>query len=83
MPCEGGRWAYRVSAVGQTDGLKVMQNFYLVAGPEGEQVVLAFTMTPAQAKKLGKKDQALADALQPTPGTPLGELMAMRQGKLN
>jgi hypothetical protein len=60
---EGGRWTYRLSAVGQMDGLKVLQNFYLVAGPEGEQVVLAFTMTPAQAKKLGTRDLSLVQSI--------------------
>src|SRR5207302_4578132 len=39
-----GRWVYRISAVGRMDGIKVLQNFYLVAGPRGDQAVLAFTM---------------------------------------
>lgn len=34
----------------------------------------------AKKVKLGKKEQAKQDALQPTPGTPLGELMAKRSG---
>jgi hypothetical protein len=34
--------------------------------------------TPA-APKLGKKEQALADAMHPDGGTPLGHLMALRQ----
>jgi len=34
----------------------VIQNFYLVAGPGGEQVVVAFTMTPKMAEKLGVRD---------------------------
>jgi hypothetical protein len=33
-----------------------------------------------KAPKLGKKEQALADALEPDTGTTLGELMARRQG---
>ncbi len=60
---EKGRWVYRVSALGELDGVKVMQNFYLVAGPGGEQVVLAFTMTPAQAQKIGTRDLALVGSL--------------------
>jgi hypothetical protein len=59
-----GRWVYRLSALGEMDGLKVMQNFYLVAGPGGEQVVLAFTMGQAQAEKLGTRDLALVGGLE-------------------
>jgi len=55
-----GRWIYRISALGELDGTKVMQNFYLVAGPGGEQVVLGFTMAPKDAKRLGTRDLSLA-----------------------
>jgi hypothetical protein len=64
---EKGRWVYRVAAVGQMDGLKLMQNFYLVAGPGGAQVVLAFTFTEAQADKLGARDLALVNGLELPP----------------
>ena len=57
---DGGRWIYRISALGQLDGNKVLQNFYLVAGPDGQQVVVAFTMTPKQADRLGTRDLSLA-----------------------
>jgi hypothetical protein len=67
VPAEGGRWIYRVAAPGQMDGLKVVQNFFLVAGPGGEQVVIAFTMTPAQAEKLGTRDVALVQGLEFAP----------------
>jgi hypothetical protein len=60
---EEGRWVYRISALGKLDGLKVMQNFYLVAGPKGDQVVLVFTMTPAQAQKIGTRDLSLVGSL--------------------
>jgi hypothetical protein len=64
IPAENGYWVYRVSAPGKMDGLKVVQTFYLVAGPKGQQVVLAFTMTPAQAEKLGARDLALVQGLE-------------------
>ena len=51
-----GRWIYRISALGTLDGAHVMKNFYLVAGPGGEQVVLVFTMTPKQADRLGSRE---------------------------
>src|SRR5262249_49307185 len=63
VPAEGGRWIYRVSALGQLDGASVMQNFYLVAGPNGEQVVLVFTLTAKQAERLGSRDLALAGSI--------------------
>jgi hypothetical protein len=64
VPSPGdGRWIYRLSEAGQMDGLAVVQNFYLVAAPGGEQVVLAFTMTPKQADKLGARDLSLVGSL--------------------
>jgi hypothetical protein len=57
---DDGRWVYRISALGEMDGTAVMQNFYLVANPQGEQVVLLFTMTPKKAEKLGDRDLSLA-----------------------
>lgn len=63
VPSEGGRWVYRISAQGQLDGSAVMQNFYLIAGPNGEQVVLVFTMTPKQAERLGSRDLSLAGSV--------------------
>jgi hypothetical protein len=59
LKLDGGLWGYSVSAVGQMDGLKVVQNFYLIADPRGEQLVLAFVMTEAQAAKLAARDLAL------------------------
>jgi hypothetical protein len=64
IPAEKGYWIYRLSAPGTMDGLKVVQNFFLVAGPKGEQVVLAFTMTPGQAEKLGSRDVMFVEGLE-------------------
>jgi len=58
-----GYWGWRVSALGEMDGLKVLQNFYVVAGPEGDQVVIAVTLRPALAQKLGTRDLELVDGL--------------------
>lgn len=59
-----GRWVYRFSALGQLDGVAVMQNFYLIAGPEGEQVVVAFTLNPKQADKLGARDLSFVGSME-------------------
>jgi hypothetical protein len=64
VPSEGGRWIYRISALGQLDGAKVMQNFYLVAGPGGEQVVLVFTLAPKQADRIATRDLALVGSVE-------------------
>jgi hypothetical protein len=62
VPLEGA-WCYRISAVGQLDGLRVTQNFYLIASPAGEQVVVAFTMNPSQAEQLGTRDLSFIGGL--------------------
>lgn len=58
-----GYTLYRVAAAGKLDGVKAVQFFYLVAGPQGEQVVMTFTLTPAQVSKLGTRDLALVRGL--------------------
>jgi hypothetical protein len=64
VPVEKGRWVYRLSASGQMDGVAVVQNFYLVAGPDGQQIVVAFTMTPKQVEKLGARDLAFVGSME-------------------
>jgi hypothetical protein len=63
VPLDGDRWCYRISALGQLEDQKVMQNFYLVASPQGEQVVLLFTMKQSTADKLGTRDLSLVGSL--------------------
>jgi hypothetical protein len=41
----------------------VIQNFYHIAHEDGRQVVLAFTMTPKQADRLGTRDLSLVGSL--------------------
>ena len=64
VPAEGGRWIYRISALGNLDGAKVMQNFYLVSGSGGEQLVLVFTMVPKQADRIATRDLALVGSVE-------------------
>jgi hypothetical protein len=59
-----GKWAYRISAQGKMDDVSVVQCFYLVAGPNGDQTVLAFTMTPKQVERLGTRDMSLVGSLE-------------------
>jgi hypothetical protein len=64
VPAADGSWVYRLSTLGQLDGVAVMQNFYLVAGPGGEQVVVAVTLTPKKADALGSRDLSLAGSIE-------------------
>ena len=59
-----GRYVYRLTARGEMDGVKVVQCFYLVAGPKGDQVVVAFTLKLTQVNKLGARDMVLVDGLE-------------------
>jgi hypothetical protein len=61
---EDKRWVYRISEVGNLGGVPTMQNFYLVASPEGEQVVIVFSMNPKQADKLGARDLTFVGSLE-------------------
>jgi hypothetical protein len=58
-----GRFVYRLTARGEMDGVKVLQCYYLVAGPNGDQVVVAFTLKLTQVSKLGAKDMMFVDGL--------------------
>ncbi len=53
---ESGIRAYRVGATGKLGGVAAIQYFHLVAGPRGDQLIVTFTMDPAQASKLSPHD---------------------------
>jgi len=59
-----GRTIIRLSLLGKLDGVAVMQNFYLVAIEDGQQVVVAFTLSPKQADKLGARDISLVTSME-------------------
>ena len=63
-PSPDDRWIYRISEVGKMDDVEVLQNFYLVAAPGGEQLVVLVTLTPKQAEKLGARDLALVGGIE-------------------
>jgi hypothetical protein len=58
-PSAGDQYLYRLSLQGKMDGVDVLQNYYLLAAPGGEQLVVAVTLTPKQAEKLGARDLSL------------------------
>lgn len=63
LSLENNLWGYRIAATGKMDGLKVVQNFYLIAAPSGAQAVVVVTMTQPQAEKLGTRDVDLIRGL--------------------
>jgi hypothetical protein len=63
VPTDADRWCYRITAGGELDGVKVMQTFYVVASPAGEQMILTFTMKPTAASKIGTRDLAIVNAV--------------------
>ena len=64
VPAENGRWVYRYSTSGQMESGPAVQNCYLIATPEGEQMIAVFTMTPKQVDKLGARDLSLIGSLE-------------------
>jgi hypothetical protein len=69
VPSAEGKYVYRLSEQGQLDGVAVLQNFFLVAAPTGEQVVLTFTLSPKLADKLGARDLSMAASIE-VPAAP-------------
>ena len=54
-----GRWVYKLSAKGKQDGADVVQTFYLIAGPGGDQVTVTFLSAPEKAAKLADREAEL------------------------
>src|SRR5262249_33998044 len=63
VPSQGKNWVYRMSVVGQARGIRTMQNYFAIASPTGEQVILTFTTEVAQASKLGERDLEIVGTL--------------------
>jgi hypothetical protein len=59
----GGYTAYRYTASGNLDGVKAVQAFYLVVGPQGEQLIATFSIVPTQVLKLGARDVELVRSI--------------------
>ena len=64
VPTDAGRWLYRVTAEGKMDNLPVVQSYFLLAGPQGDQVVVTFAMKPEKAKAVGTRDVGLVNAIE-------------------
>jgi|GEM_PF-216525 len=63
IPGTEGRYIFRIAAQGQMDGADVVQHFFLIAAPTGEQAIMTFSMTPRMVEKLGARDLSLVGGL--------------------
>jgi hypothetical protein len=63
VPANEGHWLYRVAARGLQDGQPVVQTFYLLAGPGGDQAAVTILMRPEKIARVGTRDLALVKAL--------------------
>lgn len=63
-PTDGGRWLYRFVAEGRMEEVPVVQSFHLLAGPQGDQIVVTFAMKPEKAKGIGTRDLSLVNAIE-------------------
>jgi hypothetical protein len=64
VPAGEGRWLYRVTAEGKADSQPVVQTFYLLAGPRGDQVAVTVTTAPDKVKGLGTRDADFVKAIE-------------------
>ncbi len=64
VPTDAGRWIYRLAARGKQDGVAVAQTFFLLAGPNGDQVAITFLAALEKAGKIGTRDLELVNAIE-------------------
>lgn len=74
---EDKRFVYRVSAVGSALEIPMQWNYYLVANPDGRQLVLVFVVEPKLVEALGGRDVGIVSGIDflpqgkgPTLATP-------------
>jgi len=63
IPSEPDRTIFRITARGDLDGVRVVQTFCLITDKNGRQVVVTFTMKPAQVGRIGTRDVGLLNAI--------------------
>ncbi len=58
-----GHWLYKVAAKGKQDGVEVLQTFYLLAGPNGDQVAVSVVGSPEKEGKTVAREGQLLGAI--------------------
>lgn len=64
VPIDGGRWLYRIAIEGKIDNRPAVQTFYLLAGPQGDQVAVTVVMKPEAMKAGGSRVEDLVKAIE-------------------
>jgi hypothetical protein len=58
-----GHALYRITASGSFDEVKALQSFYLLASPQGEMLIVSFSVVPTQVQKLESRDFELVRSI--------------------
>jgi hypothetical protein len=64
LPAPAGRWLYRLEVEGKMEDVPVVQTFYLLAGPQGDQVVVTVAAKPEKVKAIANRDLSLVNAIE-------------------
>jgi hypothetical protein len=59
-----GRWLYQLTVEGKMEDVPVVQTFYLLAGPQGDQLAVTLVAKPDQAKLIANRDLQLVNAIE-------------------
>lgn len=72
LPAAAGMWIGRSSAVGKSGETLLVQTLYAVAGPRGDQVLLAFTAEANSAEKLTGRELSIVKSVEFSPVMQVG-----------
>ena len=63
-PGGGGGFRYKVSVLGREGEREILWHYYLIASPEGEQVLVTFTLAKDQEKRFADQDARMMGSLE-------------------
>jgi hypothetical protein len=63
LPSKPGRWGFKYAAKGKQDGTEVIQTFYLLSGPLGDQVAVTVLTAPGKAAAAGTGETELLKSI--------------------
>jgi hypothetical protein len=64
VPAARGYWIYRLAAAGVSDKDPAVWYYYLVAGPQGQQLVLTFAVDARLTERFGPRDLAVVGTVE-------------------
>ncbi len=64
LKVKDARFLYRVTAVGESNGIPMQWIYYLCAGPSGRQVSFVFTVESKLTDRLGNRDLGIVSSLE-------------------